>query len=125
MKTIYVKGTPSLKLAEHFKTQAESGYSDEGLGDLIKQCVDMGMKDEALVKCVIGKTKKVKVERKHPVTKAIPLNKPLVTQPITQSLSKPSDKTPPPAKLEKEADHVGEATGALKGKKIGGAIKKK
>jgi hypothetical protein len=119
MKTVYIKGAPSLKVAEHFKVQAEKGYSDEGLGELIRECIDKGFKDEALVKCVLGKTKKVK--RVHPVVQAIPKTKPVVTQPLL----KPPEKTPPPKKLEKEAEHVGEATGALKGKKIGGKIKKK
>jgi hypothetical protein len=118
MKTVYIKGTPSLKVAEHFKAQAEQGYSDEGLGDLIKECVDKGLKDEALVKCVIGKTKKNK--KPHPVVKAIPKGKPVVTVPV----AKPDIKTPPPKKLDKEAAHVAEPTGAMKGKKLGGKIKK-
>ena len=118
MKTVYIKGTPSLKVAEHFKVQAEKGYSDEGLGDLIKECIDKGFKDEALVKCIVGKTKKTK--KVHPVVQAIPKGKPVIATPLV----KPAEKTPPPKKLEKEADHVAEPTGALKGKKIGGKIKK-
>lgn len=117
MKTIYIKGKPSLKVAEHYKKLAVEGYSDEGLGNLIKECIGKGYKDDKLVECIVGKTKKKK--RPHPVVKAIPKSQPV------KSTSKPPVKTPPPKKLKKEADHVAKPTGAMKGKKMGGKIKKK
>ena len=120
MKTVYIKGKPSLKIADHFKSWAEEGYSDEGLGDLIRDCVDKGYKDEALVKCIVGKTKKKK--RVHPKGKAIPKGQPV---PPTVATTPVSIKKPPPKKLEKEADHVSKPTGAYKGKKLGGKKIKK
>jgi len=120
MKVIFIKAKPSMQIAEHFKNQAVEGYSDEGLGDLIKECVDKGLKDEALVKCVLGKAQKKKVDKDHPIVKAIPkdMTKPLVPPP---ALTKPD--VPPPVKLDKPADHETTPTGATKGKKLGGAIK--
>jgi len=112
MKTVYIKGTPSLKVAEHFKDIAVKGYSDEGLGEIIQACVDKGYTDQKLVDCIIGKTQK----KPHPAGKAIPK----VAEPKT--LEKPVVK---PDKLKTEADHVAKATGAMEGKKVGGKIKKK
>jgi hypothetical protein len=117
MKTVYIKGKPSLKVAEHFKKWAVNGYSDEGLGEVIKECVDKGYKDEKLVECIVGKTKKK--PRPHPAGKAIPKGQ------TAKAVEKPPAGTPPPKKLTTEADHVGKATGAMSGKKIGGKIKKK
>ena len=117
MKTVYIKGKPSLKVAEHFKAQAVNGYSDEGMGDLIKECVDKGYKDEKLVECIVGKTKKK--PRPHPKGKAIPKGQ------EAKAIEKPPAGSPKPKKLTTEADHVGKSTGAMTGKKIGGKIKKK
>lgn len=116
MKTIYVKGKPSMKIAQHFKKQALEGYSDEGLGDVIKECVDKKLKDDALVACVLGKSKKEKKVLLPP--KLLP--KPALTKP---AFSKGLVTPPPPAKLDKEAETTAAPTGAMKGKKLGAPIK--
>lgn len=118
MKTVYVKGRPSLRIAQHFKKTAEAGYSDEGLGDVIRECIARGMRDEALVRCVLGKTTKKKRKRPHPVVKAIPKT-PVLPPKAMKPAIVTKTKTPPPPRLKKEAEHVAGPTGARKGKKLG------
>ncbi len=115
MKLALVKGKPAKAIGMHFKTQAEAGKSDEGLGDVVKDCVDKGLKDDALIACVTGEwEKKPKKEKAHPVVKAKPLDGP---PPVAVKLEPKIAAPVVPAGEGKKLEAT--ATDAGKGKKKG------
>lgn len=73
MKVKKIKGKPAKAIGLHFKNQAQKELSDEGLGDIVQECVDKGLESDDLVACVKGEwKKKPPKERPHPVVKAKP-----------------------------------------------------
>jgi hypothetical protein len=115
MKVKKIKGKPAKAIGVHFKTQAEKDLSDEGLGDVVRECVDEGHKDEDLVACVTGEWKKKPAKkRKHPVVKAKPAKK---KPPAALKAKKPVAVPSHVLKAGGKKKHKGTATSAAKKKK--------
>lgn len=111
MSKVLIKGKAAKEVGEHFKGQAEKGMSDEGLGQIVEDCIDKGLKGKELVSCVRGEwKKKPPKDRPHPVVKAKPIGKPVTVAP-----KKPA----PPKTKETPKKHTAVSTGAHKGKKKG------
>jgi hypothetical protein len=111
MKGAEIKGVAAKEVGIHFKAQAEEGLSDEGLGQIVQDCVDKGLKGKDLVECVRGDWKKQpKKNRPHPTVKAKALDKggPKIAPP-----------KPAPPKGGDKKEHKAVTTGAHKGKKKG------
>lgn len=115
MKLALVKGKPAKAIGMHFKAQAEAGKSDEGLGDVVKDCVDKGLQDEKLIACVTGEwDKKPKKDKAHPIVKAKPLEgKVPVAVTVQPKIAAPV------APSGEGKQHEATATDAGKGKKKG------
>ncbi len=113
MKKVLIKGVAAKAVGEHFKGQAEKGMSDEGLGGIVEDCIEKGLKGQDLVACVKGEwKKKPPKDRPHPVVKAKPIGQPA---PVTVAPKKPA----PPKTTETPKKHTAVSTGAHKGKKKG------
>jgi hypothetical protein len=107
-----IEGVAAKDVGVHFQSQAEAGQSDEGLGQVVEDCVKKGLKGVKLVECVRGEWKtKPKKDRPHPVVKA----KPLDGGPSTK-IAPPK---PAPPKGTEDKEHKAVTTGADKGKKKG------
>ncbi len=118
LKLNKIKGKPAKAIGIHFKEQASKDLSDEGLGDIVKDCIDKGHKGEDLVNCVTGAVKnQPKDDKEHPVVKAKPMD--AATPPVAVKVQ-PAALTPP-AKADEEHKAVSTGVGATKKK---GALKK-
>ena len=120
MKVKKIKGKPAKAIGLHFKNQAEKELSDEGLGDIVKECVDKGLTGDDLVACVTGEwKKKPPKDRPHPVVKA----KPKDAGPPAAVKVKPAVAPAKVIKKEGGDKHKAVSTGVGKTKKKG-ALKK-
>lgn len=114
MQKALVKGVAANEVGLHFKNQAEKGQSDEGMGEIVEDCLAKGHTGKDLVACVKGEWKKKPAkDRPHPVVKAKPLGQP--APPVAVSPPKPA----PPKSTETPKEHKAVDTGVHKGKKKG------